>query len=88
MEKKVSMQGNAIFGTGESVDEAWAAVVKECGPWVNSDDEERDPEEVYENDFRAYGATRALLDQVQEQGGEISWRIVRGVACTVEEADA
>lgn len=79
-------QGNAIFGFGATVDDAWAMVVDGCAPWIGIDGEERDHDEVFARDFTVYGATSTLLQHVREYGGATSWRIVGGVACTVEEA--
>lgn len=40
---------------------------------------------VREGDFDIRAASKALLDQINAQGGAIQWRVVDGVACTVAE---
>lgn len=80
-------QGYAIHGVGATVDEAWAEVVANAGPFTNSVGDEITPDEAFERDFKVYGATAALMQMVREEGGAISWDIVRGVACTRGEAE-
>jgi len=80
-------QQNAIFGTGATVDEAWQQVTSETDRPTNAYDEPVSDDEW----FAAYtvsGATQALVDLVNERGGDIAWGRVRGVACTVEEEEA
>ena len=81
------IQGNAIFGVGATVDEAWAMVVDSAGPFLNIIGDEISNDEVYETQFQTYGATKALIDRVMERGGAIAWGKVRGVACTEEEEE-
>ena len=81
------VQGNAIFGIGETVEEAWAKVVEDAGPFFNAYGDEISNDEAYETKFKAYGASAALMTQVQEYGGLVAWGMVRGVACTEEEED-
>lgn len=78
-------QGNAIFGIGETVDEAWAQVVSGAGPFFDAYGNEKDDEAAFVEDFEAHGATAALMQQVREEGGAIAWGMVRGVACTDDE---
>jgi len=75
------IQGNAIFGIGETVDEAWAMVLDAYGNDIA-------PDEACETQFKTYGATAALMAQVKAQGGDIAWGVVRGVGCTVAEEEA
>ena len=79
-------QGTAIYGIGASVDEAWAEVVRDAGPFFDSHGEEIPDEEAFATYFRAFGASAALMAQVEAEGGDISWRVVRGVGVTVDEA--
>jgi hypothetical protein len=81
------IQGNAIFGVGETVDEAWAMVVDGAGPFFNHVGDPIPNDEAYEKQFKTYGATKALIDRVMERGGAIAWGKVRGVACTPEEEE-
>jgi hypothetical protein len=78
-------QGNAIFGIGETVDEAWAHVVDEAGPFFDINGDEKLADVAFAEDFRVYGATVALMQKVRDHGGAITWDVVGGVACTVEE---
>lgn len=80
------IQGNAIFGFGETVDEAWRMVVEGVGRFSDAYGNEVDPDVAYETQFRTYGATPRLLDLVAERGGNIAWRVVFGTACTLYEA--
>ena len=80
-------QGYAIHGIGATVDEAWAEVVANAGPFTNSVGDEITPDEAFE-DFKVYGATAALIDKVKAEGGDIAWSVVGGVACTRQEAEA
>ena len=79
-------QGNAIHGVGASVDEAWAQVVDEGGPWEDLDGNPRDTDEVFANDFEVHPASAALIAEVADRGGAISWSYVGSVACTEAEA--
>lgn len=75
-------QGNAIYGVGETVDEAWAEVCAEAGPFFDAHGNEKDDETAFTEDFRVYGATADLIQRVKDHGGAITWEIVDGVACT------
>lgn len=81
-------QGNAIYGVGETVDQAWAQVVAEAGPFSDAYGNEKSDEDAFTEDFKAYGATASLISKVQSEGGAISWDVVNGIACTSEEAEA
>ena len=78
-------QGNAIFGVGESVTEAWRGVVRAMQSFTDAYGNTISSHEAYLTQFKVYGATAKLIAMVDALGGDISWRIVRGVACTVEE---
>lgn len=80
-------QGIAIFGYGETVDEAWAMVRDGAGPFTDAYGEPKDDERAFAEDFRTFGATAALIAKVKAEGGAIEWDHVRGVACTREEGD-
>ena len=80
------IQGTAIYGIGSTVDEAWAEVVRDAGPFFDRYGEEIPDEEAFTTQFTAYGASAALLAQVEAEGGAISWKVVRGVGVTMEEA--
>lgn len=79
-------QGNAIFGVGQTVDEAWVQVL-DCAkndmggaPWADADGDPYDLDDVYACDFKTYGATSALIDYVNKNGGDIVWSVTNGVA--------
>ncbi len=82
------IQGNAIFGIGETVDEAWAMVLDGVGTFHDAYGNDIAPDEACETQFKTYGATAALMAQVKAQGGDIAWGVVRGVGCTVAEEEA
>lgn len=79
-------QGNAIFGYGATVDEAWQ-MAREAGPFFDAYGEEKDDETAFTEDFKTYGASAALIQKVSEEGGAIAWAIEGGVACTIEESE-
>ena len=81
------IQGNAIYGIGETVDEAWAMVVDGVGTFHYAYGDDIPADEAYNTQFKTYGATKALMDQVMANGGAIAWGVVQGVACTVAEAE-
>ena len=81
-------QGNAIYGIGETVEEAWAEVVDGAGPFFDAYGNEISDDDAYTTQFRTYGASAALMEKVKAEGGAIAWRVVGGVACTVAEAEA
>ena len=85
-----------IWAVGETEQRAWDAFVAEeerAGCRVVPDDSELPESEAHslgvryvrEGDFHIQAASKALLDQVEAQGGAIQWRVVNGVACTVAE---
>jgi hypothetical protein len=80
-------QGIAIHGFGETVGEAWAMVVDGAGPFFDAHGNEKADEQAYTEDFKTYGATAALIEQVRTEGGAIAWGLVAGVACTTDEEE-
>ena len=80
-------QGNAIYGAGATVDEAWQQVIDGCAPFFDAYGNEIDEGEAFTRNFKTYGATAALLAKVEAEGGDIAWDIVRGVACTREQGE-
>lgn len=74
-------QGYAIFGAAETVEEAWAQVVAEAGPFFNAYGDEKTADEAFLEDFKVYDATAELIQRVNEFGGAIAWDVVDGVAC-------
>ena len=81
-------QGNAIFGYGATVDDAWEMVKDGAAPFFDAYGNEKADEDAYTQDFKTYGATAALLAQLAASGGAIAWDVVDGVACTIEEVEA
>lgn len=81
------IQGYAIYGTGLTVDAAWAEVVDLCGPFRNAAGDDIDPDAAYETDFKTIGATAAMMAYVEANGGAVRWVEVNGVACTIDEAE-
>ena len=67
--------GYAIFGVGDTEEAAWAQVADGVGDEMNA------------ADFMAFEASSALIQQVNECGGQIAWAVIDGVACTISEAD-
>lgn len=80
--------GEAIWGIGATVDEAWAMVVDGAGHFEDAHGNTIDPDVAFERHFRVYGATAALLAQVNDKGGALVWHVADGVACTDEEFSA
>lgn len=78
-------QGTAIFGIGSTVDEAWTEVVDGLGTFYDSSGKEIPADQAYRTQFKTYGATAALLEEVERRGGRISWEVVGGVGCTIGE---
>jgi hypothetical protein len=81
-------QGNAIYGIGSTVNEAWEMVADVVGSTFF--DAYGDPipaDHAYATQFKTYGATAALITQVQAEGGAIAWGVVDGIACTVTEEE-
>jgi len=81
------LQGNAIFGVGATVDEAWAQVVDAVGTFHGPMGNEISADEAYQTQFKTFGATQALLDKVAAEGGNIAWGVIGGVGCTRDEAE-
>ncbi len=81
-------QGTAIFGTGATVDEAWAQVVTEAGPFFDAYGNAKADEAAFTEDFKTFPATAALIAKVEAEGGAIAWALVDGICCTCDEAEA
>ena len=82
-------QSTAIYGTGITVEAAWAMAADGAGPFSDRYGNAISDDEAFERYFRAYGATQALLDLVARVGGAfLSWHVVDGIACTEAEYDA
>lgn len=80
-------QGTAIFGYGDTVDEAWAMARDGAGPFIDAYGEPKDDERAYTEDFRTFAATPALIAKVKTEGGAICWTHSGLIACTCEEGD-
>lgn len=80
--------GYAIFGIGETKDEAWVEVVDGVGAFHGPDGGDIPADEARDTQFVTYPATAALLAQVRDCGGQIAWGMIDGVACTADEEDA
>lgn len=81
------IDGIAIYSVGQTVDEAWADVVENVGTFFDAYGNDIDADEAYQTQFKAYGASAALIAKVNAEGGMIAWGISRGVACTREEEE-
>ena len=79
--------GIAIMSIGETEEEALAIAIKDAGPLFDADGNYLTDEDAKKK-FIVYPATDALIAQVEAEGGAIAWRIVDGVACTVDEERA
>ena len=75
----------AIFGTGATVDAAWAEVMGLCDRPIDAQTGEPVSDEEWFDIFCVCGASAALLAQVENDGGSIAWGYLAGVACTVGE---
>lgn len=88
----IVMTAEAIFGSGRT--EAEAAT--DAKSWVDIENRNQIPSSVTDDDanilmhggFAMVAATEALIQQVEEKGGDIAWGLVGGVACTCEEEEA
>lgn len=83
----------AIWGVGQSENEAWLETAKtgcifgENGKELPSikEDGNLDIEAMEASGFKVAPATQALLRSVEERGGAISWGTIKGTKCTNEE---
>lgn len=80
-------QGYAIYGYGDTVDEAWQMVKADADPFIDAYGNEMDDETAYTTGYKTYGATAALIEKIKTEGGAIAWDVVEGVACTIEEGE-
>lgn len=79
--------GHAIFGFGHTIDQAWSMVVEGVGNFFDAYGDDMPADKAFENQFKAYRATAALIAQVKAYGGAISWTVIDGVACTNKESE-
>lgn len=85
----------AIYGVGATADEAWAdwkdemdkAGIVILSEEDDDEDEERNGSYTRESEFYCQPATAALMQKVKDQGGNIAFGEVNGVACTKDEED-
>lgn len=83
--------GYAIAGFGTTEAEARAAALPWVGPWEDRDGNTVGPDDPnfgFDAKFQVWPATAALLAKVADEGGQIAWDHVDGIACTVEEGGA
>lgn len=82
----------AIFGTGPTVEMAWADLKNGMQTAHVPHQSDVDTEDTHcpkywsEDQFEVLPATAALLADVEQRGGGITWSVVDGVACTEAEA--
>ena len=83
-------QKTAIYGVGETVDEAWAQVVAEADDetFEDQDGNAISQDVIFEKSYRAQAASAALIAKVNAEGGDLAWGEVGGVACTTGEENA
>jgi hypothetical protein len=77
----------AIFGTGETKEAAWA----DAEQYLDRSAEDEDEDEGGSDDADGpwvQPASAALLAEVADRGGAIAWCTWHGVACTRDEYDA
>lgn len=82
------IQGNAIYGIGTTVDDAWEMVVDSVGTFFDSYGNVIPTDQAYETQFKTYGATAGLMAQVMTDGGNISWCVLHGIGCNVAEMES
>lgn len=79
--------GIAIYGMGNTPDEAWAELLEFCSPFFDSRGNEIAAEVARETQFVTVPASAALMEQVRREGGCISWSWVNDVACAESETE-
>lgn len=80
----------AIWGTGATADDAWGNMVSEMvAAWIEVVDHASDDMDgkTLASNFRIKPATAALIEDVQDNGGDILWQEIGGVCCTLVEHD-
>lgn len=82
------IQGNAIYGIGSTVEEAWVMVKDGIDSFFDRYGNDISEDEAYLTQFKVFGASDALMAQVSAEGGYITWGEVRGVACTIAEEES
>ena len=70
-----------IYGVGSSAEAALADAVAESD-FRTAHPDDADPEDV----FQIFPATETLFKMVNDFGGDISWSVKNGIACTDDEA--
>jgi hypothetical protein len=84
----------AIWGYGATEYAARAdfeTTMRSAGIAVLADDENlagRTGSWTRAGNFRCLPATQGLLDTAPDRGGNVAWRVICGIACTADEADA
>jgi hypothetical protein len=81
-------QKTAIYGAAATVDAAWRQVMDETDRPTNAFTDEPVSDDEWFSGFRVSGASQALIDMVNEIGGDLAWQAVNGVACTEAEYEA
>lgn len=61
----------------------WGVGATEAAAWT---DYEKYIDSIDRDGYQCHPATAALIEQVNDRGGDIMWRMSDGIACTVEEA--
>jgi hypothetical protein len=80
----------AIWGTGDTADAAWADMLANLEPGTVFVAEDEEVPEDGRNwtcaiDYRIAPATAGLLAKAEDAGGAIAWDYVHGVACLPDE---
>jgi hypothetical protein len=84
---------NRIWGVGATEEEARTEArssLGEAGIQIIADDEEAEdwnPSWLREGSMGVLRATKALIERVRKDSGDIAWTMRDHVACTSEEAD-
>jgi hypothetical protein len=100
----VVVDDQAVWGSGPTAQAAWESFLSgmsDAGIKVRGEIDDADgaalerdqygdvlPDQTPANRYKIHAATRALLDRVAEQGGDIAWRVRGVVACLPDEYDA
>lgn len=85
----------AIHGYGPTADEAWADFMNtmaQANIRVVAEPDEADIDSpgdwTRESDYQIKSASAGLIQRVKDQGGNLAWSYVSGIACTREEEEA
>jgi hypothetical protein len=82
------IQKTAIYGAAATVDEAWQQFMNETDRPTNAFTDEPVSDDEWFAGFSVSGASQALIDLINEIGGDLAWQSVNGVACTEAEYEA